>query len=90
MKADMNDPHEAEALEYEFHRLMSIAEAFTGAEKLRHKLPPNLSERILMLQKFIEEEEALREPHRVPLTIEAMRQKVDNATSKDDFYERQV
>ena len=90
MKADMNDPHEAEYLEFEFHRLMSIAEAFTGADKLRQSLPPNLSEKVLRLQKFIEEEEALREPHRVPYTMEAMKRKVDQSTAKDDYYERQV
>lgn len=85
---DMNDPHESEFLEYEFHRLMSMAEAYTGCERLRQKLPPGLSERVLMVQKFIDEEEALREPHRVPYTIEAMKKKVDQSTDKDNFYER--
>ena len=85
---DMNDPHEAEALEYEYHRLLSIAEAYTGADKLRQSLPSGFTEAIAKIQKFIDEEEALREPHRVPYTIEAMKQKVDQSTAKDDFYER--
>jgi len=85
--ADTKDPNEGESWEYEYHRLMSIAEAFTGADKLRQSLPSGNYERdVQKIQKFIDEEEALREPHRIPYTMEAMSKKIDDATAKDDYY----
>lgn len=83
---NMDEDYSAEELEYEFHRLMSIAEAYTGAERLRQRLPPNLSERVVMVQRFIQEEQAMRDL--TPYTIEDMKRKVDQSVSKDDFYER--
>jgi hypothetical protein len=84
---DMNDPHEAEALEYEFHRLMGIAEAYTGAEKLKQSLPGPLPEKVLKLQQWIDQERELREAHLVPYTIEDMRKRIEESTAKDDFHE---
>lgn len=77
-----------EELEYEYHRLLSIAEAYTGAEKLRQSLPPGLNERVLRLTAWIQQEQELREAHLVPYTLEDMRKRIDKAIEKDDYYER--
>ena len=80
------DPNGMEELEFEFHRLLSMAEAFTGAEKLRQRIAPMpIEEKINRLQRFIEEENAMRDL--TPYTIEDMRKKIDHATAKDDFHE---
>jgi hypothetical protein len=76
-----------EELEFEYYRLLSIAEAYTGAEKLRQSLPPNLNEKVLKLQQFIDQERELREAHLVPYTMDDMRKKIEQATAKDDFHE---
>ena len=83
---DMNDLHEAEAIEYEYHRLMGIAEAFTGADKLRQALPKPSLEAVEKIQRFIDEEQAMRDL--TPYTVEDMKRKVDMSVSKDDYYER--
>ena len=84
---DRNDPNGMEELEYEYHRLLSIAEAYTGAEQLRQSLPPSLPEKVLKLQQWIQQEQELREAHLVPYTLEDMRKRIQDATAKDDFHE---
>jgi len=81
------DPNGMEELEFEFHRLLSMAEAFTGAEKFRQRIAPMpIEEKINRLQRFIEEENQMRDL--TPYTIEDMRKKIDKALEKDDYYER--
>lgn len=84
---DRNDPNGMEELEYEYHRLLSIAEAYTGAEKLKQSLPGPLPEKVLKLQQWIDQERELREAHLVPYTIEDMRKRIEESTAKDDFHE---
>lgn len=85
----MDDPNESESLEYEFHRLMGLAEAYTGSEKLRLKLPiGDLPKAIEMLSRFVNQERELREPQLVPYTLEDMRRRIDQAIEKDEYYER--
>lgn len=84
---DTKDPNESEYFEYEYFRLLSEAEAFTGAEKLRHKVSTMSRERaIIELQRFIENEMAMRDL--TPHTIEDMKKRIDKAVEKDDFYGR--
>ncbi len=83
---DMNDPHEAEALEYEFHRLMGIAEAYTGAEKLKQSLPGPLPEKVLKLQQWIDQERELREAH-IAVHQKDIKKVIQEAIAKDDFHE---
>ena len=85
--ADNKDPHDSEYFEMEFHRLMGEAEAFTGAEKLRQKVAKmNRESAILELQKFIQNELAMRDL--TPYTIEDMKRKVQQKADTDDFYEQ--
>lgn len=84
---DRDDPNGMEELEYEYHRLLSIAEAYTGCEKMRLSLPPNLSERVAKLQSWVQQEQELRAANLVPYTIEDMRKRIDQAIEKDDFHE---
>lgn len=82
---DRDDPNGMEELEYEYHRLLSIAEAYTGCEKMRLSLPPNLTERVAKLQAWIQQERELMEIHLVPYTIENMAKKVRDLADKDDW-----
>lgn len=73
-----------EELEAEYFRLLSIAEGYTGYERL--KLSANLEEKIARLQRFIDEENAMRDL--TPYTIEDMRKRIEKAIEKDDYYDR--
>ena len=75
-----------EQLEYEYHRLISLAEVYTRFESFRCRLPKTYSEAIRALRKFINDELLMRDL--TPQTLEAMKRKVDQAVTKDDFYER--
>lgn len=78
-----------EELEYEFHRLMGLAEAYTGAEALRQRLPVgDLPKALEMLRRFVEQERSLRESQLVPYTLEDMRRKIQQAIAKDEYYQR--
>lgn len=89
--ANDNDPGEFEDLSYEFHRLMGIAEAFTGAEALRQKLPKgDYLRAIEMLSGFIKQEQEMREAQLVPYTLEDMKKRIDQAVDKDTFYQREL
>lgn len=80
------DPNGMEELEFEFHRLLSMAEAYTGIEKLRQRIAPMpIEEKISKIQRFIEEENQMRDL--TPYTIEDMRRKIEHAKAKDDFHE---
>ena len=84
--ADNKDPHDSEYFEMEFHRLMGEAEAFTGAEKLRQKVAKmNRESAILELQKFIQNELAMREPQLTPYTLEATRKRIREKSDLDDW-----
>ena len=73
-----------EQLEYEYHRLVSLAEAYTGFEKFRRRLPKTYSEAIRALRKFINDELMMRDL--TPQTLDAMKKKVQQSADRDDYY----
>lgn len=79
---------DAEMLEFEFHRLMSIADAYTGAEKLRQKvIKMDVTRAIDELQRFIQIENEMR--GLTPYRVDEINRAVKDAADWDDFKERQ-
>ena len=72
-----------EQLEYEYHRLISLAEVYTGFESFRRRLPRTYAESIRALRKFINDELLMRDL--TPQTIEDMKRKVQQSADKDDW-----
>ena len=72
-----------EQLEYEYHRLVSLAEVYTGFESFRRRLPRTYVESIMALRKFINDELLMRDL--TPQKVEDINRKVREAANKDDW-----